>query len=349
MIEYPWFLLLLLLFVLYWWYRKVRKFYFRHPYLQHVQSKGGEDTIKFVPLVAFLFLIAACNFVWKTKEVTKTYLAHKYVLVNDGSGSMVNGSKENGIGDELTAVLSGNDKLFDVLGKRKDGTKDLVGAIVFSNDAFVVSNLSEDPQFVQRKLKRIDYRAEPMNQGTDIEAGLWAGVDMLLSYKDVVPEKDLNHLQIRFLGMEHHVKMDPVLESIVAKKEHFKGGSIIIFTDGIFDPRGSEQKMSSYKIINFCKMLGIRVYFISIFNLDSTIIEYSRATGGRGEIVKSGYDKRRLEQIYEEIASSQAAEYEMKEQMKDNSISGWIGLYAFFLLVIGLIWRSVVQLEFTEV
>src|SRR6185369_2843283 len=102
--------------------------------------------------------------------------------------------KENGIGVELTAVLSGNDKLLNFLGKREDGSRDLVGAIVFSNDAFTVSNLCDDPFFVQKKLKRIDYRLSPLAGGTDIESGLWAALEMLLSQNNMVLEEDLNHL-----------------------------------------------------------------------------------------------------------------------------------------------------------
>jgi hypothetical protein len=245
-------------------------------------------------------------------------------------------------------VLSGNDKLFDFLGKRDDGTKDLVGAVVFSNDAFIVSNLSDDPQLVQKKLKRIDYRADPLSGGTDIESGLWAGLDMLLSYRNVVTQEQLNHLQLKFYGQEHQPKMDGVLESIVAKKDLFKGGSIIIFTDGIFDPRGQLRKMSSYKIINFCKLVGIRVYFISIFDLDKDIIKYCKGTGGRGDIVKNGYDKEQLEKIYEEIVTSQATEYEVKDRVKDHSLSFNFGVLGIVYIVLGLIGRAF-SLNFTEV
>lgn len=353
MIEHPWLLLLLMLFLLYLLYSRVVKFYFRHPYLDGIKGNANNSDdayvwVWYILLGAFLFTLAAIGVVWQTKEVARVFLAHKYVLVNDGSGSMVDNTKENGIGKELTSVLSGNDKLFDFLGKRNDGTKDLVGAIVFSNDAFVVSNLCDDPKLVQKKLKRIDYRAEPMNGGTDIESGLWAGLDVILSYKDVIKQDQLNHLQLRCYGVEHQPKLDPMLEAIIAKKESFNGSSIIIFTDGIFDPKGRPDKMSSYKIINFCKLVGIRVYFISIFDLDKDIIRYCKETGGRGDIIKGGYDKRQLEIIYEEIVTSQASEYEVKEQVKDQSFSYIFGTLGLVVVVLGLLKRSF-NLNFTEV
>lgn len=351
MIEHPYLLLLLLLFPVYFYYRNVTKYYFRHAYLDNLRNKASKGFFRWQYLIlagAFFLTLAACNIVWKNTEVVRVYQVHKYVLVNDGSGSMVNAQKENGIGDQLTAVLSGNDKLFDFLGRRKDGSKDLVGAIVFADDAFTVSGLTDDPRFVQKKLKRIDYRLPPMSGGTDIESGLWAALEMLLSQNNEVKQEELDHLQFMFYGGGNDVKKDEMLDSIVARKDKFAGSSIIIFTDGIFNAVGDQNKMSSFKIINFCKLLGIRVYFISIFDLNKNLITVCRDTGGRGDVVK-GYDQKRLEQIYEEIATSQANEYTTKEQTVDHSLSDLLGIGGLYLVLLGLFFHNTTQLNFTEV
>lgn len=351
MIQHPYFLLLLLIFPLYFYFRNRVKFYFRHAYLENLCGKSAKSFINWqyiILLGSFFLVLASCNVVLHMKETVKISQVHKYVLVNDGSGSMVNFSKENGIGQELAAVLSGNDKLFDFLGKRKDGSKDLIGAVVFSSDAFIVSGLSDDPQFVKKKLRRIDYSLQPLSQGTDIESGLWTGLEMLLSYNNIIKQEELDHLQFKFYGQENQVKRDSVLDSILAKKDKFTGGSIIIFTDGIFNANGNAKKMSSFKIIDFCRLVGIRVYFISIFDLDNTIIKFCKDTGGRGDVVK-GYNKRRLEEIYNEIAISQANEYTVKEQSVDHSLSTLFGSLGLFFVSMGFLFHTTLQLNFTEV
>jgi hypothetical protein len=301
-----------------------------------------------VLLGAFFITLAAANFTLSMTEKTKVYQVHKYVLVNDGSGSMVDNNKENGIGDALGAVLAGNEKLFDFLGKREDGSKDLAGAVVFSDDAFVVSWLSDDPQFVHQKLRRIDYRLQPLARGTNIESGLWAGVEMLLSHNDVVKQDDLDKLQVRFYGEERSIKTDDFIKSLISQKDKFAGGSIIIFTDGIFNPDGSRARMSSFRIIDFCKLVGIRVYFVSIFDLDTQLIKFCNETGGRGEIIK-GFNKKRLEVIYNDIVESQAKEYVVKEQSVDHSLSYIFGCIGLWCMLVGFFLHTTSQLNFTEV
>ena len=349
MIQNPYSLLLLLLFPVYFYFRNRVKFYFRHACLENLSGRTTNTLFKwqyFMLLGAFFITLAAANFVFSMTDRIKVYQVHKYVLVNDGSGSMVDSQKENGVGHQLTAILSGNDKLFELLGNRGDGSKDLVGAIVFSNNAFIVSGLTDDPRFVQQKLKRIDYRAEPLAMGTDIEAGLWGGVEMLLSHNHVVNEDDLIKLQFKFYGQETRVKSDDLIESI--NKEKIAGGSIIIFTDGVFNPHGSQNKMSSYKLIDFCKMMGIRVYFISVYDLDSELVRFCKETGGRGDIIK-GFDRKKLEAIYNEIVVSQANEYVVKEQIVDRSLSEIFGGIGLWFILAGFFIHMTIQLNFTEV
>lgn len=351
MIQNPYLLLLLLLFPVYFYFRNRVKFYFRHACLDNLRGKTVKTYLKwqyFMLFGAFFITLAAANFVFSATEKIKVYQVHKYVLVNDGSGSMVNNSKENGIGDELMAVLSGNDKLFDFLGNRQDGSKDLVGAVVFSNDAFTVSGLTDDPRFVQQKLNRIDYRLPPLGMGTDIESGLWAGVEILLSHNDAINQYDLTKIQFRFYGLETQIKPDDFIKSIVADKDKFAGGSIIIFTDGVFNPHGDQRKMSSFKIIDFCRMIGIRVYFISIYNLDAQLVKFCKETGGRGDIIK-GFDKKRLEEIYNEIVVSQANEHIVKEQSVDHSLSEIFGGIGLWFILVGFFIHTTIQLNFTEV
>lgn len=295
-------------------------------------------------------VLGAANFVWKTKETSRISLVHKYVLINDGSGSMVNGSKPNGIGKELISVLSGNAKLFDFLSKREDGSKDLVGAVVFSSDSFVVSYLSDDPEFVHKKLKRIDYRLHPLNQGTYVAAGLWTGLEMVLAHEHTISQSDLDHLQLKFYGQGHEIKKDIITDSMIANRDRFVGSSLIFFTDGIFDyPEGNPFVMSTYKIINFCKEMGIRVYFISIFQLDQLVIKYCKDSNGRGELITDGYNKKRLEEIYEDIVTSQAKEYAIKEDTVDRSLGTILGFIGLVLILFGLILHNTKQLNFTEV
>lgn len=350
MIEHPYFLFLLLLFPVYLYFWKLRKFYFRHPCVANLSSTSSRTWWQYSMLTgAFFLVIAASNFVWKTKETRQVVRTHKYVLVNDGSGSMVDGRKENGIGEELTAVLSGNEKLLSFLGKRADGSKDLVGAIVFSSDAFTVSYLCDDPEFVNKKLLRIDYRVAPMGLGTDIGAGMWAGIDMLLSHDDLLQQEDLDKLQMRFYGKGYELKKDDFIKDIILKKDKLVGSSIIFFTDGIFaEAAGNSRVMSTYKLINFCKDIGIRIYFISIFELDNLIAKYAKDTGGSGEVVK-GYDKKRLEQIYEDIATSQAQEYVVKEESVDRSFTKWFGMVGLCFVLVGLFLHYSKQLNITEV
>lgn len=353
MIENPYFLLLLLVFLLYFCFWKSRKFYFRHPCMENLPTFNPKFWLswEFLMLTGILFLIAgAANFVWKTKESSKVNLVHKYVLINDGSGSMVDNNRPNGVGDALTAVLSGNAKLFDFLGKRNDGSKDLIGAVAFSSDSFIVSYLSDDPDFVHKKLKRIDYRLPPMNQGTYVAAGLWTGLEMILSHDQSISPESLDNLQVKFYGQGHNIKHNNTTESIVANKANFAGTSLIFFTDGVFfAPDGNKNIMSTYKIINFCKEMGIRVYFISIYQLDQTIIRYCKDTNGRGEIVADGYNKKKLEAIYEDIVTSQAKEYVIKEENVDRSLGTILGSIGLVLVLCGLVLHTTKQLNFTEV
>lgn len=353
MIENPYFLLLLLVFLLYFCFWKSRKFYFRHPCMENLPTFNPKFWLswEFLMLTGILFLIAgAANFVWKTKESSKVNLVHKYVLINDGSGSMVDNNRPNGVGDALTAVLSGNAKLFDFLGKRNDGSKDLIGAVAFSSDSFIVSYLSDDPDFVHKKLKRIDYRLPPMNQGTYVAAGLWTGLEMILSHDQSISPESLDNLQVKFYGQGHNIKHNNTTESIVANKANFAGTSLIFFMDGVFfAPDGNKNIMSTYKIINFCKEVGIRVYFISIYQLDQTIIRYCKDTNGRGEIVADGYNKKKLEAIYEDIVTSQAKEYIIKEENVDRSLGTILGSIGLVLVLCGLVLHTTKQLNFTEV
>ena len=351
MIQNPYLLLLLVLFPVYFYFSNRVKFYFSHAYLEGLSDNVVKNYVNWrlcILVGAFSLVLAAANIVFQMKETVRVYQVHKYVLVNDGSGSMVNFRKDNGIGDELTALISGNDKLLNFLGEREDGSKDLVGAIVFSDDAFTVAGLTDDPKFVQKKLKRIDYRLPPMSKGTDIESGLCAAVEMLLSHNDVVKQGELDRLQFKFYGQERQVKPDDEVKSIIDRKEKFAGGSIIIFTDGIFNAEGNNRKMSSFKIIDFCRLTGIRVYFISIFDLDKGLITFCKDTGGRGDIIKS-YDKQRLEEIYSEIVVSQANEHIVKEQAVDHSLSMIFGGIGLWFMLVGMFIHTTLQLDFTEV
>lgn len=348
--ENPWGFTLLLAFVVYWFFHNRVKYYFRHPCLANITTtkKRWHDWQAIMLVGIFFIILACCNFVFKTKEVSNVLMVHKYVLVNDGSGSMVDAKEPNGIGNELKAVLGGNEKFFSVLGNRKDGSKDLVGAIVFADDAFIVSYLTDEPEFVHKKLLRIDYRLPPMNGGTHIQAGLWSALSMLLEQDKFFTTTELDKLERRFYGHGLTLKKDAIIEEAITHKANLTGNSLIIFTDGLFSSaEGGSSIMSAFKLLDFCKMCGIRVYFISIFELDKRIADYCKQTGGRGEVIK-GYDKKRLEEIYGDIASSQAKEYTVKEDVVDRSLSQYFGLIGLYCVFVGLFVKSMFA-NYTEV
>lgn len=340
----PYFLLLLLLpLVFLCW--KAKGYYLRHSYAAKLGGRKPPSVVNGLFWLAWaLLVLAATDPSWKTMETKKINLVHKYVLINDGSGSMVDVRKENGIGDALKVVLGGNRELLNHLATRADGRKDQVGAVVFSNYAPVISYLVDDPAFVYKKLSRINYTATPFNAGTSIEAGIWAGVGVLLPD---VPLSEMDQMQRRFFKKGKMLLPDGVVDSFTEKYGQNHTSSLIIFTDGyFFQPEGHAFIRSAYKMLDFCQKMKIRVYFISVAQVDPLIAEYCRNTGGWAKFVREADE---LAEAYSDIVQSHAKEYTTVEEEVDNSLAIWFGCAAAALLLLGIILENSKLRTFTEV
>ena len=347
MIENLWVLLFLLLIPLYFIWRNDG--YIRHPATGVFPTKKLSISWRVLCLVGFVFLVlAASNIVLSFKEIVRVNMAHKYVLVNDASGSMIDQRQENGIGSDMKAVLAGNRKLLSMLGDRIDGSRDLVSLIIFSDDAFVVSYFVEDGNFIYKKLERIDYRQYPLNRGTNLQAALLSGINLILSYGKITDDV-IDRLAMRFYGHGFDLKQDGFIDTIIAKKKDYEGASIIVFTDGYFmTPGGSTNMMSAYKLINFCKLAGIRVYFISVAIMSPELTQLCLESGGDVLIIRN-INESKLEKIYQSIVESQANEYTSIELDKDYSLSVILGCLALAFLSLGLALHNSSQLNYTEV
>ena len=352
MFEKPYFLLLLLLPMIFIFY-KYHRYYLRHAYVKSLtQSRPTKQYIYFQFICTsigwLLLVLSAADFVWGTDVIIKKQPIHKYVLINDGSGSMVEINKIRGLGKRLASVHKGNEALLDMLDKRNDGSRDLVGAIVFSTDAFVVSYMVDEPSFVNKKLATIDYRLQPLNSGTVLDRALWSGINMILS-NEKDPDDDLKMLYLLMFGMGHDYKRDSV-ETVIEKYRSIAEHScIIIFTDGEFDsPGGFRGRMSVYKQLHLCKDLGIKVYVISVESVDQYVQMYIKDTGGF-YIIFRDFDESKFRQAYESIVESQAKEEIAIEERVVKSFASSLALIAFVFLITGLFFRLTFDRNFTEV
>ena len=352
MFDNPYFLLLLVLpaaFLIY----GGRRYYLRHAYVRSLTDAKPIARSKYLQSGSIwagwiLLVIASANFLWGTTIVQKRHPVHKYILINDGSGSMVDGRKERGVGERLDPVYKGNKALLDMLDKRNDGSRDLVGAIVFSNDAFVVSYMVDEPQFVAKKLSFVDYRRPPMALGTQLENALWAGIYMILS-NEKEPGDDVNKIRLRMFGFGNDYKREDVQTELEKYRPISENACIIIFTDGEFDsPAGHQNRMSVYKQLRLCKDLGIKVYVISVATVDNFVDRYTKDTGGFSTIFHD-FDEEKFRKAYENIVESQTTEEVVVQQSVDKSLATITAAVALSLLSFGLLLSLTVGRNFTEV
>jgi len=344
--NYPFFLLLLLLPLLFFVY-KGRKFFLTHAYVSALSLTGGKSKFrlnyKFLNWLAFFFLIlAASDISWSITEVVETHLVHKYILINDASGSMVDFMQKNGIGREMQALLDGNKKF--LLGLKDGKRKDYVGAIVFSSNAFVVSDLVDDPEFVLKKILRIDYSINPLAGGTNIKSAIWTGILMALG------EKKNDKLEVRMYGDENRLIEDDYLKGLASSKQkEVQGTSLIVFTDGFLpNPAGSNFDMSMFKLMNFCEMIGIRIFLISVSTMEINIASSIKKTGG-SIIVTNDINSSKLTKVYKDILDSQANEMIEVEQESDKSLSQLLAFVALIFLFLGIVLQNTFNRNFTEV
>lgn len=352
MFNQPYFLLLLLLPAAFLFYRS-RRYYLRHAYVKSLTEAKPDVHNKFIQAVCmglgwFMLVLAAANFLWGMTVVERRQPVHKYILINDGSGSMVDPRKERGVGKRLDPVYKGNKALLDMLDKRKDGSRDLVGAIVFSNDAFVVSYMVDEPQFVAKKLSFVNYNAPPMALGTQLENALWAGIDMILS-NEKETSSDLNSIRLKMFGVDTDYKKEDIQTTLEKYRLIAQHSCVIIFTDGEFDqPQGSPNRMSVYKQLRLCKDLGIKVYVISVETIDSFVQRYTKDTGGFSVIFRD-FDEDKFRKAYESVVESQTQEEIVTEHQVDKSLASLMAAISLGFLSVGLLLRLTIDRNFTEV
>jgi hypothetical protein len=355
MFEHPYFLGLFILALAFLVWRSSR-YYLRHAYLETLRQAGGKNWFNFRKIQTFcsflgwtLLVIAAANLMWGFTERQTKQPVHKYVLINDGSGSMVDGQAERGMGQRLTVLNKGNKALLNMLDKRSDGSRDMVGAVVFSTDAFVISYMVDDPKFVGKKLDLIEYRQPPLSQGTDVDKAIWSGLEMLIANTEE-PGDDLYALQSRMYGQGHRYAADEISKAAVEKyKPKTEHSCLIVFTDGEFAmPEGHHHRMSVFKLLHLCKDLGVRVYVVSVETVDPFVLRYVTDTGGYAQVFKD-FDEQKFEKAYESIVQSQTKDEIVVEQRVNRSLAPYFGLAALSCLFIGSLLRLTTDRNFTEV
>ena len=301
-------------------------------------------------IFGWLFLIiAAAHFTYGVKEKVTKQAVHKYVLINDASGSMVSNGDKRGVGQGLKAVEAGNKALLDLLSSRSDGSKDFVGATVFDHDSYVVSYLVDDPQFVKQKLSTINYNLPPLGGGTQLDRAIWGGIEVIINSDDDLDQKETTVLMSRIYGSGDLKKDDSLLEVIRKHKPKSDGASLVIFTDGVFsNVDGTTTQMSGIKLLELCDELGIRVYMISVSAMPTPVLSKLKETGGDG-IVSASFDAKTFSKIYRDIVNSQSQETVVIEQTAKKSFSTELGIAATVLLLFGFIQSHIINRRYTEV
>lgn len=349
--SFPYFFLLFLGFLLLWFLPK-NKYYLALSWADPVKKKFNwsnfiKQSLLYIGIA--LLIIAATGPYIQNSIVVKKQLSHNYVLVNDASGSMVDFRFKNGIGENLEPLIKGNEVFLNSLNKRDDETIDFVGCVVFCSEAYIVSNLVNDANFVLNKIKNINYVQPPLATGTRIDNGIWAAIEVLLKGEDLISIKNRMHGK----GIEYK-KDENIIQKINFLREKTKESSIIIFSDGaFFMPDGSNDSswsniMSSYKIINLCKDLGIRVYFISVDTVDNDINKLILTTGGFTKTI-TFFDKNLFEKVYKDILNDIPKEFESEEMVEYNFLSIYFGLCGFSLLSIWFFVKNLLFFNFSEI
>jgi hypothetical protein len=345
--EHPYFLSIFLLAAAFLLFRK-RKYFLKHASVSNLSKTKKYNSVMVLNCFGWTALvIAASGLTWGEILPVSKKLAHKYVLVNDASGSMIEGEAD-GRGPKLIAVERGNSALLKMLSKREDGSIDKVGAMVFSNDAYIVSYIVDDPEFVQQKLNSVNYRLPPLGGGTNVDKALWSSIGLFLKDAKQLSEEQLFAIGNLMYGTGGFEPTETAQQIIERFKPFTVGCSVVIFTDGMFFPDGNESMMSTYKLLQLSKRLGIRVYLISVETIDRLVFEALLETGGTGIVLK-GFDVEALEKVYADIVKSQSHEEFVTEESIKRSLSFWFGSFALTCLGVANLLRYTVNRSFTEV
>src|SRR3989344_2789938 len=350
--EHPWFLLLLLLVLLLIIFRKP-KYFIRHSYLPAIMGAKKIALVSFLMWTGWLLIIlATVDYAIGYKDSYQKLITHNYVLINDGSGSMVANGELNGVGKNLTTLLNANDNFLKTLEsiERSDGNRDSVGMLVFSSDPFILSYFVEDYDFIRQKMFQLDWRIPPLNQGTEVNKAIWAGINLILKKNmdlggSSFSDEELINLELGFRGESRIFSIQKfkfLVERFSLIRQQIKGSSMIIFTDGSFSIDGGEASMSVIKLLLFCKEMDIRVYFISVEPIDSVLINYVKLTGGEVTIVES-FNRERISNAYKKIANQQAGEREIVDPHQKKSYSDLFAGMGLALLTIYVVLKNTVS------
>jgi len=349
MFDNYWFLLLLILILPIFIFRRQR-FYVKHAYVQSLlltkKKFVNRNIIRFFePIALILLILAAANYIYSYKDHVRVVPMRKYVLVNDASGSMLGGpANERGVGPSLEIVHKGNKAFLELLKKRDDGIKDLVGATVFSDDSFVVCYLVDDPDFVENALSNVFYNKDPLGGGTSISRALWGGVELLLN-----DSSDILKMKERMYGNGNNYEQDEFTKEFIKRNSKTEKSSIIIFTDGVFSfVGGSGNEMSGLKLLELCRHLGIRVYFISVGSIDFQIANKVVETGGFFEVFDR-FDEFSFIRVYEKILQSQASDGVIVDKAVPVKLGEYLAFVAMWLLILSLVFKWIINKNFTQV
>lgn len=320
------------------------------------RNKGKIIWKKFFPLFVFfsgmsLLILSAADFWMGYQQQSKKYLLHNYVMINDGSGSMLWDPQT------IPTLLSGNKVFFETLKEldRKDDERDLVAQVVFSNGSYVVSYFREDYDNLMRKMELVDWRASPLNQGTDAGSGFWSAIQLTLKKNSYNGGHNYSSEEMKMLiahvrgAEEDEFKLGGKLkEKTAILRDELKGYVFIVFTDGQFDMSPYPEFISPGKTISLCKELGIKVYIISVGSANAELQESIRATGGSMFFIKTSRDSKALAVLYKKIAENESRSTKNFVEQKKHYYYQWFAVPALALLSLWIVLKNTVSRSLTE-
>jgi hypothetical protein len=180
-----------------------------------------------------------------------------------------------------------------------------------------------------------------------MDKATWAGIQMAFMYNKDHSDK-LNGIKLKFYDFSRKLVVDKKVEELVALKDEIIGTTLVMFTDGQFGVDGNNRDMSMFKLITFCKLVGIKVYIIVLESIDQLLASYIKQTGGSAEVV-SDINSRVLGPIYENIVKTNANQYVYKETRVDQSLAMWSGIFALSFFTLNLILKNTLVRNFTEI
>ncbi len=359
MFDHPWALLFFVALISIFFLRRNKYFVKVGSLIKHAPyyKKNRGRIIWKERLPSFLFisgislLILATADLWMGySEQSKKYLLHNYVLINDGSGSMMM------FKEPIPALLFGNKVFFETLKEadRKDDERDLVAQVIFSNGAYVISYFREDYDNLMRKMELVDWRSSPLGQGTDAGSGFWSALQLVLKKNtyngghSYSPE-EMKMLMARVRGWEGDLKFNKALEEKTATiKQELTGYVFIVFTDGEFDVGSAPQFISPNKTINLCERLGIKVYIISVGSANIDLQQLVRSTGGDMLFLKTSRDRQAVAALYKKIAERELRSTKNYIEQKKHYYYRWFALPALALLSLWIVLKNTVSRSLTE-